>query len=118
MIRARIEVKLLPKLFGKCVVPGRVKGPQVSQKLADLQPIRQVAVFAQVSHARQHADWIAHRVAAKDPHAPALRLQESKDVLDQRGLACPILAHQAKDRASLHCENDPIEGDGPAEAAR
>ena len=36
------------------VVPGRIKGPQVPQQLAEPHPVGQVAVLAQVADPRQH----------------------------------------------------------------
>ena len=95
----RVQPERLEQLARIRRIPRRMEGLRVAHQLVDAHPLRQLALLGEVADATQHADRVANRVEAEDAYRAGGGAQQPEQVLEERGLAGAVGAHEAVDLA-------------------
>src|SRR5207253_7042531 len=116
--RRGVEGERPPQFLRIRIVPGRIERARVAYELVNPHPAGEVVFLGEIADPRQDADGIGDGIEAKDADRSAVRSEQAQDVLDERGLARAVGAHQAVHRSARQGQAHRGQGRLGTEAAR
>ena len=103
-----------PELLKQLAAVTGAAGAEQLHRLGHPQPVRQRRVLQLAAHHRPQRLGLRSRVVAEHPDGPGVRLAQSLDAFDRRGLARPVGADQPDDLARRDVEVQPVHHHGVA----